>query len=157
MDRKLRIEGKEVNPDCQPWLDATKRPVTVQVVQFNAPFTVETLEGTMQGYAGDFLIRGVKGELYPCKPDIFRETYEPPEGMFWCERCVKLYPREDLHMGAEAEYCLSCWEEISKIVYCQICGTKERLDNQGNYPEGWGEIDDGGFYVLVCPKCVSVF
>ena len=35
-----------------------------------------TLEGTMTGKLGDWLIRGVKGELYPCKPDIFHATYE---------------------------------------------------------------------------------
>jgi hypothetical protein len=39
-------------------------------------FTVRTLEGTMTGSAGDFIIQGVKGELYPCKREIFIETYE---------------------------------------------------------------------------------
>ena len=37
---------------------------------------IETLEGTMKANKGDFIIRGVKGELYPCKEDIFYETYE---------------------------------------------------------------------------------
>ncbi len=38
---------------------------------------IKTPEGTMQGFVGDWIIRGVKGELYPCKPDIFEKTYEP--------------------------------------------------------------------------------
>jgi hypothetical protein len=38
---------------------------------------IQTLEGTMRGDAGDWIIRGVQGELYPCKPDIFDATYEP--------------------------------------------------------------------------------
>lgn len=38
---------------------------------------VNTLEGCMLGVPGDWLIRGVKGELYPCKPDVFAATYEP--------------------------------------------------------------------------------
>lgn len=38
---------------------------------------IKTLEGTMRADAGDWIIRGVKGELYPCKPDIFEATYEP--------------------------------------------------------------------------------
>lgn len=38
--------------------------------------SIDTLEGTMKASAGDFIIRGVKGEFYPCKPDIFHETYE---------------------------------------------------------------------------------
>lgn len=38
-----------------------------------------TLEGTMSASNGDWIIRGVKGGLYPCKPDIFVATYEPVE------------------------------------------------------------------------------
>src|SRR5690348_2315770 len=36
-----------------------------------------TLEGEMRANVGDWIIRGVKGEFYPCKPDIFEATYEP--------------------------------------------------------------------------------
>ena len=39
--------------------------------------TICTLEGEMRAEIGDYIIRGIKGELYPCKPDIFKETYEP--------------------------------------------------------------------------------
>ena len=38
---------------------------------------VQTLEGTMRADVGDWIINGVKGEIYPCKPDIFDATYEP--------------------------------------------------------------------------------
>ena len=37
---------------------------------------IPTLEGTMAAHIGDYIIRGVQGEFYPCKPDIFKETYE---------------------------------------------------------------------------------
>lgn len=37
---------------------------------------INTLEGTMRVDYGDYIIKGVKGELYPCKPDIFLKTYE---------------------------------------------------------------------------------
>lgn len=40
---------------------------------------IRTLEGVMRGNVGDWIIRGVKGEYYPCKPDIFAATYEPAE------------------------------------------------------------------------------
>lgn len=40
---------------------------------------IPTLEGTMTASAGDWIIRGIKGELYPCKPDIFEATYEAVE------------------------------------------------------------------------------
>lgn len=42
-----------------------------------AGLVIRTLEGEMGGSPGDMLIRGVAGELYPCKPDIFTATYEP--------------------------------------------------------------------------------
>ena len=37
---------------------------------------IKTLEGVMHAEVGDWIIRGVQGELYPCKPDIFEKTYE---------------------------------------------------------------------------------
>jgi hypothetical protein len=37
---------------------------------------IETLEGDMLAHEGDYIIKGVKGEFYPCKPDIFELTYE---------------------------------------------------------------------------------
>ena len=37
---------------------------------------INTLEGTMVARTGDYIIRGLRGELYPCKPDIFEKTYE---------------------------------------------------------------------------------
>lgn len=41
--------------------------------------TIPTLEGDHTATKGDWIIRGIKGELYPCKPDIFEATYEPVE------------------------------------------------------------------------------
>ena len=40
---------------------------------------IETLEGDMTANVGDYIIKGIKGEYYPCKPDIFNETYERVE------------------------------------------------------------------------------
>ena len=38
---------------------------------------IQTLEGDMTASLGDWIIKGVKGEFYPCKPDVFAATYEP--------------------------------------------------------------------------------
>lgn len=46
----------------------------------SAKFVVKTLEGDMEVSVDDWIIKGVKGETYPCKPDIFEATYEPAEG-----------------------------------------------------------------------------
>lgn len=42
---------------------------------------IRTLEGNMTGSEGDWIIKGINGEFYPCKPDIFEKTYEPAEGV----------------------------------------------------------------------------
>src|SRR5690606_25918933 len=44
---------------------------------------IATLEGEMEALPGDWIIKGVKGELYPCKPDIFEATYEAVEKSSW--------------------------------------------------------------------------
>lgn len=42
----------------------------------NTVMLIETLEGVMIAQQGDYIIKGIKGEIYPCKPDIFEQTYE---------------------------------------------------------------------------------
>lgn len=76
-----------------------KKPVVIEAVQWNGDNAVEiaqfmgvislesnadslfidTLEGTMRASVGDWIIKGVSGEHYPCKPDIFDATYEAVE------------------------------------------------------------------------------
>lgn len=80
-----------------------KKPVEIEAIQFNddtrqeiidwtgcrhknmsddgceyetANLFIKTLEGEMMARPGDYIIKGVKGEFYPCKPDIFEETYD---------------------------------------------------------------------------------
>ena len=54
------------------WEDYERR-----VQQDGGVLKITTLEGTMEAAIGDWVIRGVKGEHYPCKPDVFTATYEP--------------------------------------------------------------------------------
>jgi hypothetical protein len=52
--------------------------ITVDYKNIDDPkLKIETLEGTMNASLGDWIIKGVNGEFYPCKPDIFEKTYEP--------------------------------------------------------------------------------
>ena len=46
----------------------------------NNSLFIHTPEGVMEAKVGDFVIRGIKGEIYPCKSDIFKETYEELTG-----------------------------------------------------------------------------
>lgn len=54
-----------------------KKPVVVEAYQTAVEMTIQTLEGPLKASPGDWIITGVNGEQYPCKPDIFEKTYEP--------------------------------------------------------------------------------
>lgn len=73
-----------------------KKPVVIEALQFTAgnfdaieefvggdaefrdgELVIATLEGPLRAAPNDWIIKGVKGEFYPCKPDIFEQTYEP--------------------------------------------------------------------------------
>mgnify|MGYP001043486536 CR=1 FL=1 len=78
-----------------------KKPVEIEAVQFDGTdesvdwlepqlisgeigraynkLYIKTLEGVMEASLGDYIIKGVNGEFYPCKPDIFEKTYEVVE------------------------------------------------------------------------------
>lgn len=53
-----------------------KKPVIVKAYRTDKKMTIHTLEGDMIASVGDYIITGVNGEQYPCKPDIFEKTYE---------------------------------------------------------------------------------
>lgn len=62
------------------WIDAAIKAKTVRFENVRTKevcLLIDTLEGTHRANQGDYIIQGVKGELYPCKPDIFEMTYEP--------------------------------------------------------------------------------
>jgi hypothetical protein len=53
-----------------------KRPVIIEAYQTDKEMVIHTLEGDMKASPGDWIITGVEGEQYPCKPDIFEKTYQ---------------------------------------------------------------------------------
>lgn len=56
-----------------------KKPVVIEAYQTDKEMKIETLEGVMHASIGDYIITGVNGEQYPCKPDIFEKTYDKVE------------------------------------------------------------------------------
>lgn len=53
-----------------------KKPIIIQAVELIDDVVIDTREGQLVGYAGDYLIEGIEGEIYPCGKDIFHKTYE---------------------------------------------------------------------------------
>lgn len=49
----------------------------IAIIPMDDHILIKTLEGDMRANKDDWIIKGVNGELYPCKPDIFEKTYEP--------------------------------------------------------------------------------
>jgi hypothetical protein len=81
-----RYKKKPVEVDAVKFLDTPKRihaisewigeDITVNYADPKNPtITIHTLEGDVKASHGDYIIKGIKGEFYPCKPDIFHETY----------------------------------------------------------------------------------
>lgn len=65
------------SPASPQWRRVRKLPVVVEARgPLLSPETIETDEGTLLARVGDYIIRGVRGEQYPIKPDVFAETYE---------------------------------------------------------------------------------
>lgn len=58
------------------WKKVRKKPVVVKAFRTSVKLEIVTLEGVMVANLGDWIIMGVNGEVYPCKPDIFEKTYE---------------------------------------------------------------------------------
>lgn len=70
----LDFTGK--HPSWDEWFSSWEQ-YEAHVKADRGAVKIITLEGTMEAMPGDWVIRGVKGEVYPCKPDIFAATYEP--------------------------------------------------------------------------------
>lgn len=84
----MLAQKKPVTIECEVFEDTTDCLMDLQDnlgidplrVSYRNPeqpvLMIETLEGTMIANVGDYIIKGVHGEFYPCKPDIFKETYD---------------------------------------------------------------------------------
>ena len=74
----IKYQSELGNNRIMNWLSQQGANIT-EWTFFDGEITIPTLEGKMKATDGDFIIKGVKGEFYPCKPDIFAATYEPVE------------------------------------------------------------------------------
>lgn len=74
---QLPAIDEDVSDDCMAFLDRAAAAGVAIDSDRDGGVIVRTLEGNMRGDPRDWLILGVKGEIYPCKPDIFEATYDP--------------------------------------------------------------------------------
>lgn len=87
---------------------------------------IHTLEGDHRADIGDYIIRGVRGEFYPCKKDIFEETYEPADE----ELSRRETPMKITEIHVDEYYCPACGAENNcdqgcvQDAYCPACGQR---------------------------------
>jgi DNA repair exonuclease SbcCD nuclease subunit len=109
------------------WRDCWKKPVKVQYREITETAEIETREGKLYGYAGkDVLLKGVKGEVYPCKIDIFNATYTTTKPLTEEEireaerkKIVKLI-EEVIKDGVLSEYDFEDEDEVAKFIINEI-------------------------------------
>lgn len=147
----------------------TKRPVTIEAVQFteetkNQAFNfitcnhyphwdeagrpvirIETLEGEMTASFGDWIIKGVEGEFYPCKPAIFDKTYLPAgdpvsvEGVVLptlkctCGHASNMHSYTDNWCLIDECQCQSFQNSLISDVLCKTCGRSITLAQCGHF------------------------
>lgn len=77
MIEAFRYNGETIVFNAPKWLAKSQRDKKIYFME-GSPHKcfIKTLEGDMHVSVGDYIIKGVDGELYPCKPDIFEKTYE---------------------------------------------------------------------------------
>lgn len=71
-----QLTKENVEAGIPDWIDTDQVSIFGEA---NAFAEINTFEGTMQASYGDYIIKGVQGEFYACKPDIFKQTYEVAE------------------------------------------------------------------------------
>lgn len=111
--KAIPVEACALDRNHDEWLkDAIKK----QIVKMNTDGTaeIETLEGVQKARKNDFIIKGVRGEIYPCRRDIFEETYEE------LVKVSEVEQNETVKMRGSADY-----KERFKAEYYQ---TKIRYD-----------------------------
>lgn len=77
----VQFNGLDDYLEICEWINESDNTLSAdELIEFRAPIMlINTLEGTMTADVGDYVIKGVSGEFYPCKPDIFEKTYEAVE------------------------------------------------------------------------------
>lgn len=79
MEKTQRFRKKPVIIEAVQWVDNINEMTQFMgaiLINHDRSLEITTLEGQMRGNLGDWIIKGIKGEFYPCKPDIFEESYE---------------------------------------------------------------------------------
>lgn len=103
-----------------------KKPIVIEAYQTEKEKIIHTLEGDMKASVGDYIITGVRGEPYPCKPDIFKQTYELVNG----EEGINMTIGEAIEALKRGQRCArKAWN--GKNQYIELVKNASYVDNNG--------------------------
>lgn len=97
-----------------------KKPVIVEAYQTDEEIIISTLEGDMKASIGDYVVTGVDGEKYPCKPEIFKKTYES----VWKEVKKMLKHHITKYRTSDGEITAVSWVQLNVFNKC-LCFSKK--------------------------------
>lgn len=131
-----RADGKYYVPDWA--VEAYEKGIMYYASKLDAPpeLFIKTLEGTHHVSVCDYIIQGVKGELYPCKPDIFTETYdvstedkpETPSNISALEKLIeKQTPKKIIYQKSQYGtpwMCPECGADQNEVKFFSLVGKK---------------------------------
>lgn len=129
--------------ECLP--DWFMNAVTDNIIMTHGGGTcyIKTPEGTMKADFGDYIIRGIQGEIYPCKPDIFKKTYVMVEDVIEKEECEQTCAVE----FEELEEGMWIWDNQKKL-YGKVAPDGLRDMSLLSLPGlSWGEWEDNRYYL----------
>jgi len=117
----LRIQNKITQKEAIQWTGKNEKELYnflgKMLTIYGGRVQIETLEGTMEANKGDWIIKGLKGEFYPCKPNIFEQSYD-----VLCEEkgCNEPAQKFSIEEGTE-EYL--CFKHATESGFCWGCGS----------------------------------
>lgn len=113
-----------------------KVPVIVEAQQIFLDYIIETLEGEMHAYAGSYIVRGIEGEIYPVKKEIFEKTYEVVEDADIIDADIS----ESSYQKSEVIIKVEQGDNKEPII-CEKCGENNIMD----FDDRWKCFDCGWF------------
>lgn len=126
-------------------MEYRKKPVVVEAYKTDKEVVIHTLEGDMKASIGDYIITGVNGEQYPCKPDIFEKTYEAVTNTNYDRiKAMSVDEMADVILNSNDEICFAkCKAETGNGYSCKF-GDNLDISNCKNCMKEWLESDVEG-------------
>lgn len=119
--KPVEIQAVEWNGDNDVFLFLQKWSNGIIYRETRNVLRINTLEGVMEGMIGDYIIKGLRGEFYPCKPDVFEQKYEAvgdPHNDMWPEKGFEVLRITEMPLErTNHEKMLELMDKVYDVIY----------------------------------------